>query len=150
LLRARVVAGDIDPVAVRAARENARQNHAASMISFVRAAGVPAQVIRERGPFDLIFANILMGPLTRLATPVRKLAAPGAHVVLSGLLPSHANAIVSIYGAQGLVLERRIALEGWVTLVMRRPAASRKPKKQNRPGRGHRGGFAGQTAVVSR
>jgi ribosomal protein L11 methyltransferase len=150
LLRARVVAGDIDPVAVRAARENARQNHAASMISFVRAAGVRAQVIRERGPFDLIFANILMGPLTRLATPVRKLAAPGAHVVLSGLLPSHANAIVSIYGAQGLVLERRIALEGWVTLVMRRPAASRKPKKQNRPGRGHRGGFAGQTAVVSR
>jgi ribosomal protein L11 methyltransferase len=99
------------PVAVRAARENARQNHAASMISFVRAAGVRAQVIRERGPYDLIFANILMGPLTRLATPVRKLAAPGAHVVLSGLLPSHANAIVSIYGAQGLVLERRIVLE---------------------------------------
>jgi ribosomal protein L11 methyltransferase len=124
LLRKRVAAGDIDRVAVRAARENARENRAASMITFVRAAGVRAQVIRERGPYDLIFANILMGPLTRLAVPVRSLAAPGAHVVLSGLLPSHANAVISIYSAQDLVLERRTLLEGWVTLVMRRSASS--------------------------
>jgi len=124
LLRKRVAAGDIDPVAVRAARENARLNRAASFITFVRAAGVRAQVIRERGPYDLIFANILLGPLIRLAVPVRSLAAPGAHVVLSGLLPSHANAVVSIYSALGLVLERRTVLEGWVTLVMRRSAFS--------------------------
>src|SRR5215813_4364952 len=138
LLRARVVAGDIDPVAVRAARENATQNNAAPMIRFVRAAGVRAQLIRERGPYDLIFANILMGPLTRLAVPVRSLAAPGAHVVLSGLLPSHANAVASIYSAQGLVLQRRTVLEGWVTLVMRRSASSGSTK-QNRPGQGLRG-----------
>jgi ribosomal protein L11 methyltransferase len=125
LLRKRVAAGDIDRVAVRAARENARENRAASMITFVRAAGVRAQVIRKRGPYDLIFANILMGPLSRLAVPVRSLAAPGAHVVLSGLLPSHANAVISIYSAQDLVLERRTLLEGWVTLVMRRSASSR-------------------------
>jgi ribosomal protein L11 methyltransferase len=124
LLRKRVAAGDIDPVAVRAARENARRNRTASVITFVRAVGTRAQVIRERGPYDLIFANILMGPLTRLAVPVRGLAAPRAHVVLSGLLPSHANAVASIYGAQGLVLERRTVLEGWVTLVMRRSASS--------------------------
>ena len=124
LLRKRVAAGDIDRVAVRAARENARENCAAPMITFVRAAGVRAQVIRERGPYDLIFANILMGPLTRLAVPVRSLAAPGAHVVLSGLLPSHVNAVISIYSAQDLVLERRTLLEGWVTLVMRRSASS--------------------------
>ena len=121
LLRTRVTAGDIDPVAVHAARANARLNHAASMITFVRAAGVRAQAICAGGPYDLIFANILMGPLTRLAVPVRRLAAPGAHVLLSGLLPSHANTIVGIYSAQGLVLERRIILEGWATLVMRRP-----------------------------
>jgi ribosomal protein L11 methyltransferase len=124
LLRKRVAAGDIDRVAVRVARENAWENCAASMITFVRAAGVRAQVIRERGPYDLIFANILMGPLTRLAVPVRSLAAPGAHVILSGLLPSHANAVISIYSAQDLVLERRTLLEGWVTLVMRRSASS--------------------------
>jgi ribosomal protein L11 methyltransferase len=125
LLRKRITAGDIDPVAVRAARDNARQNHALSMVTFSRAAGVCAQTIRTRGPYDLIFANILMGPLTRLAVSVRKLAAPEARVVLSGLLPGHANAVAGIYRAQGLLLERRITLEGWVTMVMRRPSSSR-------------------------
>ena len=38
--------------------------------------------------------------------------------MLSGLLPGHANAVLAIYRAQGLTLERRIALEGWVTLVL--------------------------------
>ena len=150
LLRTRVAAGDIDPVAVRAAQDNARQNRAASMITFMRAAGVRAQTIRTRGPYDLVFANILMGPLTRLAVPVRKLARSEAYVILSGLLPGHANAVIGMYRAQGFVLERRTILEGWVTLVMRRPTSLPGSQKQNRPGRGHRGGFAGKAAVVSR
>lgn len=151
LLRTPVAAGDIDPVAVRAARDNARQNRAASMITFVRAAGIRAQAIRTRGPYDLIFANILMGPLTQLAVPVRKLAGPEAYVVLSGLLPSHVNTVIGMYRAQGLVLERRTILEGWVTLVMRRPTSfPYRSQKQSRPRRGHRGGFAGKAAVVSR
>jgi ribosomal protein L11 methyltransferase len=119
-LRARVVASDIDRVAVEAARGNARLNRAASAITFGRAAGAKARAIAAGAPYDLIFANILLGPLTRLAVPLARLAAPGAHIVLSGLLPSHANAALAIYRAQGLALERRIPLEGWVTLVLRR------------------------------
>jgi ribosomal protein L11 methyltransferase len=49
--------------------------------------------------------------------------------VLSGLLPSHANAALAVYRAQGLTLERRIPLDGWVTLVL----------KRNRPERGSPG-----------
>ena len=55
-----------------------------------------------------------------LGVPIRRLAAPGARVVLSGLLPAHANAALAIYRAQGLTLERRILLEGWMTLVLQR------------------------------
>jgi ribosomal protein L11 methyltransferase len=146
LWRTHTIAGDIDPAAVRSGRANAHLNHAASMITFVRAAGAGAQVIRARAPYDLVLANILMTPLTRLAVPLRKLAAPGARMVLSGLLPGHANAVLAIYRAQGLRLERRITLQGWVTLLLRRPAS----KKRNRPGRGHRGGFAGEAAAISR
>jgi ribosomal protein L11 methyltransferase len=40
--------------------------------------------------------------------------------VLSGLLPAHANAALAIYRAQGLALERRILLDGWVTLLLLR------------------------------
>jgi len=120
-LRAHVVASDIDRVAVEAARGNARLNHAAPAIRFVRAAGAKARVIASGAPYDLIFANILLGPLTRMAAALARLASRGGHIVLSGLLPSHANAVLAIYRAQGLVLKKRILLEGWVTLVMRRP-----------------------------
>ena len=77
-------------------------------------------VFRKRAPFDLIFANILLGPLIRLAAPLASLASPGARIVLSGLLPSQANAAIAAYLAQGLYLERRLVLDGWATLVMRR------------------------------
>ncbi len=126
ILRTRVIASDIDPVAVEAARANARLNRAAAAITFVRAAGAKARAIATAKPYDLIFANILLAPLLRLAVPLRRLAAPGAHLVLSGLLPGHANAVLAIYHAQGFMLERRVPLDGWVTLVL----------KRNRTGRG--------------
>lgn len=119
--RTPVVASDIDRVAVIAAKENVRLNHAAPAITLVHAAGAGVRAITRRGPFDLIFANILLGPLLRLAVPIRRLAAPGARVVLSGLLPAHANAVIAAYRAQGLVLERRIPLDGWMTLVLKNP-----------------------------
>jgi len=120
LLRTRVTASDIDRVAVEAARGNARLNRAGTAITFVRAAGARARAIAADAPYDLIFANILLGPLMQLAVPLSRLAAPGAHILLSGLLPGHANAVLAIYRAQGLVLERRVPLDGWVTLVLRR------------------------------
>jgi ribosomal protein L11 methyltransferase len=129
IMRCAVTASDNDPLAVRSARANARLNRAASMITFVHAAGAKARAITAHGPYDLIFANILLGPLMRMAVPLCKLAAPGARVVLSGLLPAHANAVLAIYRAQGLTLERRFPIEGWMTLVLKRP-------KRNRPGRG--------------
>lgn len=121
LFRTQVVAGDIDPVATRAAQRNARLNRAASMVAFSRARGTRAPAVLAHAPYQLIFANILLEPLIRMAVPLRSLAAPGAYVVLSGLLPSHAKAVLAIYRAQGFMMERRIVLAGWVTLVMRRP-----------------------------
>ena len=119
-LRRPVLASDIDRVATTTASANARLNRAATFINFVRAAGVSAACFRTQAPFDLILANILLGPLVKLSAPLARLAAPGARVILSGLLPSQANAAISAYRAQGLHLERRSLLEGWTTLVMRR------------------------------
>jgi ribosomal protein L11 methyltransferase len=119
ILHARVTASDIDRVAVEAARTNARLNRAGSAVTFVRAKGTHARAIAHGAPYDLIFANILLGPLLRLAAPLSRLAGSHARVVLSGLLPGHANAVLAIYCAQGFVLERRIPLDGWVTLVLK-------------------------------
>ena len=118
--RQRVLASDIDVVAVKTARENACLNRVGAAIALVRADGLVMRVFRERGPFDLVFANILVESLLRFAAPLAKLTAPGAHVVLSGLLPVQANAVLAAYRRHGLFLERRILIEGWVTLVLSR------------------------------
>jgi ribosomal protein L11 methyltransferase len=124
-LRRPVLATDIDGRAVRAARANAARNRAGSFVEVIKADGVTAPRLRERAPYDLVLANILLRPLQRLAAPLTRLTAPGARVVLSGLLASQANAAIAAY--RGLALERRIDLDGWTTLVLVRrkwPGAS--------------------------
>jgi len=124
-LRTRVLASDIDHRAVAVARENARLNKVAPMIAFISAAGLGARRFAAGGPFDLVLANILLGPLTGLARPMCRLLAPGAQIVLSGLLHHQAQAALTAYRAQGLVLQRRILLDEWTTLVLQRPALPR-------------------------
>jgi ribosomal protein L11 methyltransferase len=115
-LHTHVLAIDIDGVSVRAARENMRLNHVSSYVEAIKADGVAS--LRRRGPFDLIFANILLRPLQRFATPLTKLLAPGGRIILSGILRSQANAVIAAY--HGLVLERRIEIDGWTTLIMKK------------------------------
>jgi len=118
-LRVPVLASDIDPEAVRIARENARLNGVAPFLEYLHAAGLGAPRFRTRAPFDLVFANILLPPLKRLAAPMRPLLAPGAYVVLSGLLAAQEQAALAAYRPHGLTLVRRIPLGEWVTLVLR-------------------------------
>jgi len=115
-LRAPVLASDIDRGAASVARQNVLANRAASLVDVVHAAGVRDNRIRGLAPFDLVFANILLGPLQRIAAPLKRLVAPGGRVVVSGLLPAQANAAMAAY--RPLVLERRIDLDGWTTLVL--------------------------------
>lgn len=116
-----VVASDIDAVAIRIARQNAKANRAGAMVDMFAAPGANVRRLRDGAPYDLIFANILVGPLLRMAAPAALLLAPGGHIILSGLLRAHANAVIAAYRQQHLRLERRIPLDEWVTLVMRRP-----------------------------
>ncbi len=90
-LHARVLASDIDPLAVSTARANARSNAVSHRVEVLRAAGVRARRFALLAPFDLVSANILLKPLQRLARPLSRLLAPNARVILSGLLPSQAN-----------------------------------------------------------
>jgi ribosomal protein L11 methyltransferase len=125
-LRRPVLASDIDPRAVAIARENTRINRAGASIEVIHAAGLGAAAFRSRAPYGLVFANILLEPLIQLATPISRLLAPGGYVVLSGLLTAQAGPALACYLARGLVLVRRIRLEGWATLVLSRPRRARR------------------------
>lgn len=128
-----VLASDIDPVAVSVARDNARLNRVTPLFHAIVASGVGNGRIRQ-GRYDLIFANILEEPLRRMSAPLAALLAPGGRLVLSGLLSAHAPAVTAAYLRQGLRLQSRIVLDGWVTLVMRR-GPSAKAKRPGDPGR---------------
>jgi ribosomal protein L11 methyltransferase len=121
-LRRKVLASDIDPLSVKIAAENARLNGAGDLVEPIQAGGFSAPAFRLRGPFDLVLANILANPLRRMATPMSAHLAPGALVILSGLLPPQAGGVIADYRARGLVLRRHIQLEGWSSLLMGKPA----------------------------
>ncbi len=166
-----VLAGDMDPLAVETAAQNARRNGAAGIRFFtapgtrhalvnrlhaplprlgvvgrvrpglarVRAALAASQLpqppysrwrvlkrpatdkMPRAGGYDLVFANILSRPLVRLAPELAAQLAPGGFIVLSGLLAPHERYVLNAYLPRGLQLLRRWRLEGWSTLLLRRP-----------------------------
>jgi len=115
-----VLASDNDGRAVRIARDNARINGVGGSIDIMHAAGIGARRFRQRAPFDLVLANILLEPLQQFATAFAGLVAPNGHVVLSGLLNAQARAALASYGARGFSLRQRFTLGGWTTLVVTR------------------------------
>jgi ribosomal protein L11 methyltransferase len=117
-LRRPVLATDIDKVAVRAAIANARHNGVGAFVETIHAADLQAPQVAARAPFDLVMANILLSPLRRLAWPIGRVLEPNARVILSGLLLAQAESALAAYRPLGLMLERRIVLEGWITLVL--------------------------------
>ena len=117
-LHGKVLASDIDPLSVRVAADNARLNGTCDLVETFRATGFSAPQFKQRGPFDLVLANILANPLRQMATPMSRHLAPGALVILSGLLPHQAGAVIAAYRARGLVLKRHIRVEGWSSLLM--------------------------------
>ena len=120
LFRRPVQAGDIDPVAVAAARANARLNGVASLVRPVVARGVRHPALQAGAPYDLVFANILARPLRKLAPAIGTLLAADGEIILSGLLGCDVAGVVSAYRDQGLALAWRLDIDGWATLVMRR------------------------------
>ncbi len=121
LLHRPVLATDIDPIAVEVARENAHANGVAPLIRAAVADGFTSPVIREAAPFDLILANILAGPLTKLAPDMAHALAPGGIAVLSGLLRNQKNLVLSFACAQGLIFARAYCDGPWSALVLMRP-----------------------------
>jgi ribosomal protein L11 methyltransferase len=116
-----VLAADIDPLAIAVARDNARINGAGTRIRAITADGLTHPVLRNAAPFDLIVANILAGPLTRLAPAIAGALLPAGVVVLSGLLRWQENLLISYYRPHGLKLSARVREGPWSALLLERP-----------------------------
>ena len=119
-LHGAVLASDIDPVSVKVACDNVRLNGVGNLVRLIRATGFAAPDFADHGPFDLVLANILANPLRQLARPMLQHLAPGALVILSGLLNYQAMSVIAAYRARGLVPLRHLRIEGWSSLLLHR------------------------------
>ncbi|PWK59379.1 50S ribosomal protein L11 methyltransferase [Roseicyclus mahoneyensis] len=115
-----VIASDIDPVAVDVAVANAVANGVGGRIACVEAAGFEHPLLAKKAPYDLVFANILKGPLIDLAPSAAAHVGAGGHIILSGILNPQAEAVLAAYQVAGFTFEDRRIIGDWTTLTLRR------------------------------
>ncbi|HSJ77845.1 MAG TPA: 50S ribosomal protein L11 methyltransferase [Erythrobacter sp.] len=124
--RAKVTLTDIDPVCVPVVEENAALNAIplgprAGEAVMVVADGMDDPLIQVRGPYDVLIANILAGPLVELAPDFARAVAPGGSLLLAGLLAGDQEAAVKrAMLLAGFRMAKRLQRGDWAILWLRR------------------------------
>jgi ribosomal protein L11 methyltransferase len=132
--RALGTASDIDPVCGEVVLANARANgialgSRAGALTITIADGMADPLLTARGPYDLLIANILAGPLVDLAEDFSDAVEPGGSLVLAGLLETQESAVRRAYVRAGFRLAARTVRGDWSILWLRRRPQS--PKRAN-------------------
>ncbi len=123
--RALATASDIDRVCVDVVAENAAANHVAlgarsGELTMLVADGMDHPLLKARGPYDLICANILAGPLIGMAPDFAKAMVPGGHLLMAGLLESQEAQVRRACRRAGLRLAARLVTGDWSILWLRK------------------------------
>ncbi|WP_420005403.1 50S ribosomal protein L11 methyltransferase [Arenibacterium sp. LLYu02] len=119
---AKILASDIDEVAVDVAEANMEANGMKGAVHCLEAAGFDAPALAEAAPYDLIFANILKGPLVALSPDVAAHMAPAGYAILSGILHEQADDVIAVYAENGINLVQRTEIGEWTTLILQKAA----------------------------
>jgi ribosomal protein L11 methyltransferase len=122
---AHAVASDIDPVCAAVVADNAARNGfrigaGPGELAIAIAAGMDDPLLRACGPYDLLIANILAGPLVELAPDFAAAVPPRGHLLLAGLLATQERAVRAAYRTVGFALAGRIVEGDWSILCLRR------------------------------
>ena len=122
--RALATASDIDAVCLSVVDDNARANRVAQggrsgELTMLVADGMDHPLLTARGPYDLIIANILAGPLINLAPHFARHLIPGGHLVLAGLLEVQEAQVRRACRRAGLRIAERLVNGDWSILWLR-------------------------------
>ncbi len=123
--RAYATASDIDAVCAGVVEANAEANNVRmgagrGALTMVIADGMADPLLRARGPYDLLIANILAGPLAELAADFGRAVVPGGSVLLAGLLETQERAVRAAYTRAGFRLAARDVRGDWSVLWLRK------------------------------
>jgi ribosomal protein L11 methyltransferase len=128
--RALATATDIDDVCAPVVIENAAMNDiplgaGPGAVTMVIAAGLDHPLLDARGPYDLLIANILAGPLVELAADFGAAVAPGGSLLLAGLLSTQESAVRRACTRAGFRLAARTVRGDWSILWLRKRRMAR-------------------------
>ena len=117
---AQILASDIDQVAVDVAEANMEANGMKGAVECLESAGFDAPALKAAAPYDLIFANILKGPLVALSPDIAAHLRDDGYAILSGILNEQADDVISVYAQNGINLVKRDEIGEWTTLILRK------------------------------
>ncbi len=115
-----VWASDIDAIAVDVAEANVTANGLDGRVRCLEATGFNHPELQAAAPYDLVFANILMGPLIALAPDMAAMIGQEGHAILSGQLVEQADTVLAAYRVEGFKLQNREDIGDWATLTLTR------------------------------
>ncbi len=123
--RALATASDIDPVCASVVEDNARSNRVSlgagrGALTMTIADGMDDDLLQARGPYDLLIANILAGPLIELAPAFASAVVRGGNLLLAGLLETQEAQVRRAYRKAGFRLAARLVNGDWSILWLRR------------------------------
>ena len=111
----RVEAVDFDPVAVRVARENVRQNDVEDIVRTER-----SDLLKSvAGEADLIIANIIADIIVRLFGEVEAHLAPDGTMLLAGIIEDRLQDVVEAAALHGFAVEKIEQEKGWAAVIVK-------------------------------
>jgi ribosomal protein L11 methyltransferase len=110
----RIVATDIDPLAVRVAKENFVRNQAQEQIQVYE-----SDLLERPLPvkFNLVVANIITNAILQVIPSLSKVLEPGGLFLASGIIEERFSEVSSALEQNGFRLSKYITEDGWVGLI---------------------------------
>jgi ribosomal protein L11 methyltransferase len=115
----RVLAVDLDPRAIDAARENLRLNPGAG----AKVCLTLGEVSCARGPFCIAMANLYPSAQMRVTKSLWRAVAAGGWLILSGFCNTHKNSVLHPYLQNGAVEMAYLLDQTWAGVLIRKPEA---------------------------
>ena len=108
---------DIDPVAVKVARENIKDSGLSEKVS-CDVSDLLRQVDRKHVPYGIICANIVADIIIRMTPDVGALMDENSMILASGIITERAEDVIACFEQNGFRIAERVEENGWCALVV--------------------------------
>lgn len=115
-----ITAADIDEESVDVTANNAVTNNVEANITAVLSDGYTNKIIKNKAPYDLIFANILANPLKAMSQDAYTSLKSGGCYLISGFIDNQEQDIIKHHQKVGFKLLKTYHKENWRAALLQK------------------------------